>query len=134
MLRQRRAKEKGYITLKEAAKLSNCTPSYVGELIRAGKIKGEQVYVDVTWVTTPEEVQNYLDNKNSQSINISDLIIKSQKYFKFSLYFVVMMLSVFIMFLQYIFYVSFDRYLSVSQLNKAEFTQTASKSNVFVYE
>ena len=64
MLDQRRAEEKGYITLKEAAKLANYTPDYVGQLIRAGKIKGEQVYSQVAWVTTPEEVQAYLSDKS----------------------------------------------------------------------
>ena len=68
MLEQRRAQEKGYITLKEAAEISNYTPDYVGQLIRAGKIKGEQVYCNVAWVTTPEEIKRYSNRKNTKQI------------------------------------------------------------------
>ena len=64
MLEQRRAKEKGYITLKEAAQVSGYTSDYVGQLIRAGKIKGEQVYSGVAWMTTKEELDSYRQHKN----------------------------------------------------------------------
>ncbi len=67
MLEQRRAQEKGYITLKEAAKISNYTPDYVGQLIRAGKIQGEQVYCNVAWVTTPEEIDRYVNRRTKSA-------------------------------------------------------------------
>ncbi|MEL6802432.1 MAG: hypothetical protein AAFO91_01445 [Bacteroidota bacterium] len=64
MLEQRRAHKKGYITLREAADFAGYTPDYVGQLIRAGKIKGEQVYSGIAWVTTKKEVEAYLGNKS----------------------------------------------------------------------
>ena len=63
MLEQRRAQKKGFITLREAADFAGYTPDYVGQLIRAGKIKGEQVYSGTAWMTTKEEIQYYLSNK-----------------------------------------------------------------------
>ena len=69
MLEQRRAKEKGYITLKEAAVLSGYSSDYVGQLIRADKIRGTQVYSGVAWMTTEAELKAYLSNKQRKVIN-----------------------------------------------------------------
>lgn len=52
-------KEKKYISLKEAAKISGYAPDYVGQLIRNGKIPGKQVYCNIAWVTTEEAVHAY---------------------------------------------------------------------------
>lgn len=68
MLEQRRAQEKGYITLKEAAKLFSYSPDYIGQLIRSGKIEGEQVYANVAWVTTEEAVLAYVRDKGKKSV------------------------------------------------------------------
>lgn len=108
MLDQRRAEEKGFITLKEAAKLANYTPDYVGQLIRAGKIKGEQVYSQTAWVTTPEEVRAYLSDKNR--------IVSTRQTFggilkdlsSFTIYFVIGVVSVALLVLQYVLFVSLD--------------------------
>ncbi|MCA9365727.1 hypothetical protein KC723_02435 [Candidatus Kaiserbacteria bacterium] len=59
MIDASRAKQKGYITLKEAAQISSYSPDYIGQLIRSGKIKGEQVYMNVAWVTTEAEIMAY---------------------------------------------------------------------------
>jgi hypothetical protein len=128
MLEQRRAKEKGYITLREAAELSNYSPDYIGQLIRAGKIKGEQVYQSVAWVTTEDEINSYLQNKNRTITNsnknfvfLSDF---SKTFFKYSLYFVIALLFLAVLVMQYIFYVTLDdkisgRYSSVAIMDES---------------
>lgn len=114
MLEQRRAQQKGYITLKEAAEISNYTPDYVGQLIRAGKIKGEQVYSNVAWVTTTDEIEAYLHNKN-RSVGADEGVTALpavKPYFKFGLYALIGLLAAVLLVLQYIFYVSLDRQFS----------------------
>jgi hypothetical protein len=54
---------KGYISLKEASKISGYSPDYIGYLIRTGKIPGKMVYTGVSWQTTREAI---LDYKNRQ--------------------------------------------------------------------
>lgn len=58
--------EEKFISLKEAAEISGYAPDYVGQLIRAGKITGKQVYTNVSWMTTKEAVLGY-KNKSAQS-------------------------------------------------------------------
>lgn len=53
----------GYITLKEAAKLSGYAPDYVGQLIRKGRISGRQIYYNTAWVTTEGAIKEYLDRE-----------------------------------------------------------------------
>lgn len=71
MLEQRRAQKLGYITLREAADFAGYSPDYVGQLIRAGKLRGEQVYSGVAWVTTKEEIKAYLQDKH-RTVDRSD--------------------------------------------------------------
>jgi len=108
MLDQRRAEEKGYITLKEAAKLANYTPDYVGQLIRAGKIKGEQVYSQVAWVTTPEEVQAYLSDKSRTAPVTQPIVGVLQNLPSFGVYVAIGICTAVILLMQYIFFVSGD--------------------------
>ena len=108
MLDQRRAKERGYITLKEAAELANYTPDYVGQLIRAGKIKGKQVYSQVAWVTTPEEIHAYLRNKNRTVTPEHPLLATIKDVSRWGLYSVVGFVVFAIVLLQYVFFVSQD--------------------------
>jgi hypothetical protein len=51
----------GYITLKEASQISGYSADYIGQLIRKGKIKGKQVYTNIAWVTTEDELRAYMD-------------------------------------------------------------------------
>ncbi len=53
-----------YITLKEAGEISGYSSDYIGQLIRQGKISGKQVYYNVAWITTKQEINKYLGNKN----------------------------------------------------------------------
>ncbi len=61
------AESKEYISLKEAARLSGYSSDYIGQLIRAGKLHGKQVYLNVAWVTTKEALEEYTskDKKNA---------------------------------------------------------------------
>lgn len=51
--------DKNLISLKEAAQISGYSADYIGQLIRAGKIPGKQVYVNIAWMTTAEAVMSY---------------------------------------------------------------------------
>jgi hypothetical protein len=51
---------KKLISLKEASKISGYSADYVGQLIRAGKIEGKQVFSNVAWMTTEDSIQKYL--------------------------------------------------------------------------
>ncbi|HTY39960.1 MAG TPA: hypothetical protein VMC43_02635, partial [Candidatus Paceibacterota bacterium] len=56
---------KGYITLKEAAKISGYAPDYVGQLIRKGRLSGRQIYYNTAWITTEKSVREYLAGESS---------------------------------------------------------------------
>lgn len=115
MLEQRRAEEKGYITLKEAAKISNYSPDYVGQLIRAGKIRGEQVYLNTAWVTTEDEIRAYMEDKARSAGGDESAVYfeaLSERVFSYALYAVIAILVVALLCLQYIFYVTLDDSLS----------------------
>ncbi len=113
MLEQRRAQEKGYITLKEAAAIANYSPDYVGQLIRAGKIKGEQVYSNVAWVTTEDEIHAYLsDKKRIVDNETTPTEVLTHPAVTYSLYTVISIIAAVLLVLQYILYVSIDARLS----------------------
>lgn len=113
MLEQRRAQEKGYITLKEAAQISNYAPDYIGQLIRAGKIEGEQVYSNVAWVTTEDSIRSYMDAKNKSAhsadsdTNIGEVAANFGVYIS---YIVLFTTSVIVLCVLYIFSVSLDQF------------------------
>ena len=54
-----------YITLKEASKMTGYSPDYLGQLIRKGKLPGKQVYLNVAWMTTEEDLRDYLSNNKT---------------------------------------------------------------------
>lgn len=118
MLEQRRAQEKGYITLKEAAKIADYSPDYIGQLIRSGKIRGEQVYANVAWVTTEEEIQSYLNDKGR--VVSSEVVTPffAHKLAKYILYVLIGLCGVFLIAMQYILFVSIDNGIERSYLSK----------------
>ena len=61
------AKSEEYITLKEAAELSGYSSDYVGQLIRQGKLRGQQVFSNIAWVTTESAIQEYVVQKGKMS-------------------------------------------------------------------
>ncbi len=70
-------KEKKLISLKEAAAISGYSADYIGQLIRAGKIPGKQVYSNIAWMTTAEAVLDYKNKnkKRQQTPNIKDKFV-----------------------------------------------------------
>ncbi len=125
MLEQRRAQEKGYITLKEAAAIANYSPDYVGQLIRAGKIKGEQVYSNVAWVTTEAEIQAYLrDKKRTVDNEVSSVEVLAHPALTYSLYTIIAIIAVVLLILQYILYVSIDARLSEWFVSSTDYVPT----------
>ena len=116
-----------HITLKEAAELSGYTPDYLGQLIRNGKLKGEQVFSNVAWMTTEKEILSYVKQKknNSRSAeqetsSVFDQIIKQilawdwGKIYTWILYVVITTMVLFIVFLFFIFSVNFEKKLGMN--------------------
>lgn len=63
-------KNKDFITLKEAAKISGYSADYLGQLIRSGKLPGKQVFSNVAWVTTEDDVVAYMKN-GGKAVDVS---------------------------------------------------------------
>jgi hypothetical protein len=128
MLDQRGAEEKGYITLKEAAKIANYTPDYVGQLIRAGKIKGEQVYNNVAWVTTEDEVAAYMKDKGRtvDTDTAADFVVLQQMS-SYVLYGLIALCAVALLCMQYVLYVSIDAGISSVYLSESAEVQLAEE-------
>lgn len=116
MLEQRRAQEKGYITLKEAAELSSYSSDYIGQLIRAGKIEGQQVYANIAWVTTEDSVRAYMSAKHKGAHTASEFEGNvgeaASSFGVYLMYLLVGFLAIACLTLFYIFSVSLDRYLT----------------------
>jgi len=128
MLEQRRAQEKGYITLKEAAQLAGYSSDYVGQLIRAGKIRGEQVYSNVAWVTTEDEVLSYLQDKGRKVDNEVVTPFFASKTVTYFLYTVIVLCAVFLLSMQYILYVSIDNGIERSYLTDSHEVKLAEST------
>jgi len=76
------SKEKKLISLKEAAEISGYSSDYIGQLIRAGKIYGKQIYCHIAWVTTAEEVLTYKQKNEKQrgdKASINDYLSAKRK-------------------------------------------------------
>jgi len=91
--------------------LTNYAPDYIGQLIRGGKIRGEQVYSNVAWVTTEDEVRAYMADK-SRTVKFAEGIEKvealGERAFSYALYAVIALLFLALLVMQYILYVSLD--------------------------
>lgn len=128
MLEQRRAQKEGYITLREAAEITNYAPDYIGQLIRNGKIRGEQVYSNVAWVTTEDELRAYMADK-SRSVTNSEVDTKLEivggRLASYLLYTVIGLLFCAILVMQYIFYVSVDDSVT-KRIISSEITENTS--------
>jgi hypothetical protein len=116
--------KKGYITLKEASKLSGYSSDYIGQLIRQGKIEGKQVYSNVAWVTTKKALAGYL-KKSKQGELREDIAISragehTTKLFQVSFYAIVACLAILFLFVFYIFSSSVESRLDKKALNKIE--------------
>ncbi len=109
------------ISLKEAAEISGYTPDYIGQLIRAGKLPGEQIYLNVAWVTTEDAVRNYIErSKNGSTENTAFLSWRNKIFtpedletiYKVVLGGAITLAGIFVLFLGYVLSVSIDRHIS----------------------
>jgi hypothetical protein len=73
------ATENDLISLKEAAKLTGYTADYIGQLIRAGKIPGKQVYCNIAWMTTAKAVAEYKSKGQNDKNDIQEKIKIAQR-------------------------------------------------------
>jgi len=130
LLNNNMATEKELISLKEAAKLSGYSADYVGQLIRAGKITGKQVFSNVAWMTTEEAVIEYVQKEKKgvtqeeKSVwrSIRDRILSPE--FLVSMYsgvswVVIVLLGLFILGMYTVFVVSVDHRITQKYQQKA---------------
>lgn len=122
------AKQK-HISLKEAAEISGYSPDYIGQLIRAGKLPGEQVFLNVAWVTTEDAVRSYIENNKKGSTNNTAFVTWRNKVFTpedlETIYKVVLggaitLAGIFVLFLGYVLSVTVDRHISQSYERQIE--------------
>ena len=64
-----------YISLSDAAKLTNYSQDYISLLCRQGKLKG--IKLGRNWVTTREWIESYIDRTNGSGQNI--IAVKIEK-------------------------------------------------------
>lgn len=69
------SEELKYISLAEAAKLTNYSQDYISLLCRQGKLKAQKL--GRNWVTTREWVRNYVDGTDGSGVNV--VSVRSQK-------------------------------------------------------
>ncbi len=109
-----------YLTLKEAAALSDYSADYIGQLIRQGKLEGFQVYTNVSWVTTEKALREYVDSRGKRDESETDLWPwqrNPQAYVRGGLYVVIGCLVCVLLAFMYILAVGLDHKVSESSLN-----------------
>ena len=106
----------GYLTLKEAADKTEYTPDYIGQLIRAGKIEGKQIYSSVAWVANENSLKQYLEARGKDATFDADTSAFEQlpEYLRPLLYLVIVASIVFIVILLHVLSVALDHALSRS--------------------
>ena len=123
-----------YISLKDAAKISGYSADYVGQLIRSGKLRGKQVYLNVAWMTTEKAILEYLRKENKKDAieknfigdRVSTYLVSPQGLKTMNLMVmgvVVGVLTLFVLFLVYIFAVTIDRHIDQTSLHKVQYAQ-----------
>ena len=120
-----------YISLKEAAKLSGYSADYVGQLIRAGKLPGKQVFSSVAWVTTEAAILEYIQKEKKGKSNIVTPSLKERLFTTETLVTVypivawatIGILGLFVLLLVYVFSVSIDHKINQGYLDKIEHAQ-----------
>jgi hypothetical protein len=106
----------GYLTLKEAADKTEYTPDYIGQLIRAGKIEGKQIYSSVAWVANENSLKQYLETRGKDASFSAETSAFEQlpEYLRPLLYLVIVASIVFIVILLHVLSVALDRALTRS--------------------
>lgn len=135
-----------YITLKEAAKISGYDPDYIGQLIRKGKMHGKQVFLNVAWMTTEKDIQEYIKKANGKRGDSSFggkaaekyqqfrngvlFDLKISKLFKIILWVSVVFILAFSFLLFYVFSINFDRKIqerTIEKMQKGEYGREQNK-------
>lgn len=114
----------GYLTLKEAAERTEYTPDYIGQLIRAGKIEGKQIYSNVAWVANETSLRSYLDSRGKES-NFSPesaTLAQLPDYLRPLLYVVIGCSVIFLVILVHVLSVTIDKAITGSFQDKADST------------
>ncbi len=117
--------EKNLISLKEAAKESGYSADYIGQLIRAGKIPGKQVYTNVSWMTTIDAILDYKNAGKAEQKNpsVGGKVLRSKrklmmemgilklvfKNFKSAIPLLIIIFIIFTALIYSVFYFSIDR-------------------------
>lgn len=119
-----KTKKDEYISLKEAAKLSGYTADYLGQLIRQGKLEGQQVFSNVAWVTTEDALRAYVDTNKKGSVpkkpptrHVLDSPEKLSAFYINISRGVLIVLGIFLLLLIYVFSVTVDARIERSYLN-----------------
>jgi len=123
------AKEKIFISLKEAAKMSGYSPDYVGQLIRGGKLAGKQIFSNVAWVTTEDAILEYLQKEKKgksssemASTRVVDLIFSAEGLaltYAIVSWVAIAILGLFIVFLISVFAISVDNSINQKYIQQA---------------
>ena len=120
--------DKEYISLKEAAKMSGYSSDYVGQLIRAGKIQGKQVFSNVAWVTTEKAILEYIQKEKKSQANAATSSRAREAFFSLRgltavysivLWITIALLCTFTLFLVYVLAVSIDHRLEQRYLENS---------------
>jgi uncharacterized integral membrane protein len=118
--------EKKRISLKEAAELSGYSPDYLGQLIRSGKLEGEQVFLNVAWMTTEEAVLKYMERGGKKEADArlgGKSLLTPERVSRISsaaLWFVLFVLGFFCLILFYVLAVTVDRKLEANYVEKLQ--------------
>ena len=120
--------DKNLITLKHASEISGYSPDYIGQLIRAGKIPGKQVYANITWMTTAQAVLGY-KNKAKKADNIKEKLLRRKRIFTMQYNIIKLILSNFpslkpilaVLIVSFIFLCTFLLYSAINKSNNQEF-------------
>ncbi len=113
-----------YLTLKEAAVLTDYAPDYIGQLISSGKIEGHQVYTSVSWVTTEKAIRAYMETRGKIEEADVRFLARIQRdpstLMRYLLYGVILCLGVILLLIAYIFFVGIDRAVTNSYIEDFE--------------
>lgn len=108
-----------YLSLKEIAEISGYTPDYIGQLIRSGKLPGKQVYSNVSWVTTEEDLRAYLERKRSGKVGTVATLaprqfqrIRPLKLLSVAMYGAAAIVGMLLLFLLFVLAISFEHRLN----------------------
>ncbi len=113
----------GFLTLKEASELTPYTPDYIGQLIRAGKIEGKQIYSNVSWVANESSLREYLNQKGKESqLTAHTSVHEFPELARPLLYLVIVFAALFLIVLIHILSVTIDRAIASALVDDASKT------------